>query len=220
MSFLQQIIFKIISVLVFSVSLSITAFAQQEEKVEKMPVNQSDAYGKKQGMWYYSVAARMGEPATIEFGNYINGKRMGIWYKINRNTEDLISIETFKDGMLDGEVKYFEMGKLYCIGHYLALNPTQKYDTIVITDPVSQEESYKVLSTESGAIRHGTWRYYNAETGQMTKEEEYAAGDLVFKKEFKISLIDSNYVRSYKKNLPQNKKTFYKPPPSKRSSIH
>jgi hypothetical protein len=196
--------------------LSVFSFAQQEEKVEKMPVNQTDSRGKKQGMWYYSVAARMGEPATIEFGSYINGKRMGLWYKVNKSTEDLISIETFKNGMLDGEVTYFEMGKRYCTGHYLALNPSQKYDTIVIVDPVTQEEGYKVLETESGAIRHGTWRYYNPDTGQMIKEEEYAANELVFKKEYKYS-VDSNYIKAYKKNLPHNQNVYYKPPPGKRS---
>jgi len=190
----------------------------QDTGIVKMPVNQTDAKGKKYGMWYFSKTAARGEPATLEFGNYVQGKRSGIWYKMNRNTEDLISIETYKNGMLNGEVKYFDMGKLYCVGHYLALNPSQRYDTIVITDPVTQLESYKVLETESGSIRHGTWQYYDPETGQMIKEEEYAANDLVYKKEFDIvSRIDSSYIKRYQKNMPHNNKAIYKPPVSKRS---
>lgn len=190
-----------------------------ENAVEKISINKTDAKGKKHGMWYFSKAARMGETGTVEFGNYDHGLRNGIWYKMDRNTEDLISIETFKRGMLNGEVKYFDRGKLYCVGNYLALNPMQKYDTIVVTDPVSQDESLHVLSNESGAIRHGMWRYYNPDNGHLIKEEEYVADELVYKKDFeKEGNADSTQLGKYEEKLPHNtKKATYKPPPGKRS---
>ena len=197
---------------------SLPAQDRDENALEKIPVNKTDERGKKHGMWYFSKAPRMGEPGTVEFGNYEHGYRNGTWYKMDKNTEDLISIETYKRGMLNGEVKYFDMGKLYCVGNYLALNPLQKYDTIVVTDPVTQEESFRVLSNESGAIRHGVWRYYDPQKGYLIKEEEYIADELVYKKDFEIAAkADSTYLMKYQKGLPHNKKRNYQPPPAKRS---
>lgn len=205
---------------ILEMSIPSVSFAQEtdENAVEKLPVNKTDARGKKHGIWYFSKAARMGELGTVEFGNYDHGFRNGIWYKMDKNTEDLISTETYKKGILNGEVKYFDMGKLYCVGSYLALNPSQKYDTIVVTDPVTQDESYRVLSNESGAVRHGMWRYYDPDTGHLMKEEEYVADELVYKKDYETAAnADSSKMKNYEKSLPHSKKGAYKPPPAKRS---
>ena len=197
---------------------SISVTAQEETSEEKLSVNRTDSKGKKHGMWYFSKAARMGEAGYIEFGSYEHGARQGVWYKMDKNSEDLISIETYKKGMLNGEVKYFDMGKLYCVGNYYALNPLQKYDTIVVTDPNTLLESYRVLATESGSIRHGLWRYYDPETGYMIKEEEYVADELVYKHEFKVLVSKDSIIRNnYQKKMPHNKKENYQPPPGKRS---
>src|SRR5690606_19442029 len=101
------------------------SYAQETEErtIEKLTINKTDARGRKHGIWYFSKAARMGELGTVEFGNYDHGFRNGTWYKMDKHTEDLIAIETYKQGMLNGEVHYYEMGKLYCVGNYLALNP-------------------------------------------------------------------------------------------------
>lgn len=217
MSFCKVLLLLLLS----GTSHSISSFAQQtdENTMEKLSINKTDAKEKKHGMWYFSKAARMGEPGTVEFGNYDHGFRNGVWYKMDKNTEDLISIETYKRGMLNGEVKYFDMGKLYCVGNYLALNPLQKYDTIVVTDPVTQDESFHVLSNESGAIRHGMWRYYNPDNGHLIKEEEYVADELVYKKDFETAgNADSTKLKKYERKLPHNnKKEVYRPPSGKRS---
>lgn len=167
-------------------------------------------------MWYFSTTARMGEPGTVEFGSYQHGKRVGKWYKMEKETSDLLSIESYKNGMLHGEVKYFEMGKLYCTGNYLALDPQKKYDTIVVTDPETLLESYRVLSTESGSIRHGIWQYFDPQTGHMIRTEDYVGDELVFRKDFEVSEKE-NTQQNYQKNMPHNKKQNYQPPPGKRS---
>jgi hypothetical protein len=198
--------------------LSDVAIAQDLNNEVPVPTNQLNKEGKREGLWYFSKPARMGEPSTLEFGNYSSGKRNGIWCKMEKYTEKFINIETYKDGMLNGEVKYFEDGKLYCIGNYLALNPQYKYDTFLIVDPVTQLERFKAVPTESGSIRHGYWRYYNTDSGYLYREEEYVGDDLVYSKNFKNlpkATLTENSNNSPK--LPHQKHSRYKPPIGKRS---
>lgn len=183
---------------------------------EAMPVNQRDAKGRKQGLWYFSTPARMGEPGTVAFGNFIDGKRNGIWYKLEKFTEAPISIETYKDGMLHGEAQYFEEGKLYCVGSYRAFNPQQSFDTFVVVDPVSQLERYKAVENESGAMRQGYWRYYDVETGYLIREEEYNAGDLLYRKDFTTTAYNAS-TKDIPQKYPHDKSKRYVPPVKKRS---
>jgi hypothetical protein len=120
---------------------------------------------------------------------------------------------------LDGEVKYYDRGHLYCVGNYRGLNASQAYDTIVVMDPVTQAESYKVISTENGTLRHGTWKYYNPGTGQLMREEEYQVDELVFKKDYHVSAgMDSVYRRKHEMKMPHRKGEQYAPPSAKRHS--
>lgn len=203
----------------FSGIITSSVFAQKREAPEnakeKLPVNQIDAQGKKQGMWWYITKARMGEPGITEFGNYDHGIKYGPWYKIN-NEGDLVSIENFRNNVLDGEVKYYDHGQLYCIGHYRGLNPKQQYDTIVVTHPITHEESYKVISTDNGTMKHGTWFYYNPQNGHLVKEEEYQVDELIYHKEYEVSSkADSTFKKIHQKNLPHNKGDMYTPPHGK-----
>jgi hypothetical protein len=50
----------------------------------------------------------------------------------------------------------------------------------------------------------------------MTKEEEYVADELAYKKEFQVSAkADSSYKARYEQQLPHNKKKKYTPPAGK-----
>ncbi len=193
--------------LLFIIICSLDASAQFSKKAvlgDTSRINLMDQLGKKHGNWVFSTAGGKGEPAISEFGNYEHGKKWGLWYKITKDGE-LLSIESFKNDQLDGEVKYYDLGKLYCIGNYLGLNPVKQLDTIVVIDPISHLESYKVISSQYGSVRHGQWRYYEPETGFLVREEEYIADELVFKKDVNQSKVDSALVKKREMMMPHKK---------------
>jgi antitoxin component YwqK of YwqJK toxin-antitoxin module len=160
----------------------------------------------------------MGEPGVSEFGNYEHGSKYGLWYKID-HSGDLLSIENFRNNVLDGEVKYYDQGRLYCIGHYRGLNPRNKFDTIVVMHPVTQEEQYKVISTDQGALRHGTWQYFDPANGYLVKEEEYQVDELVFRKDYDVAGgADSLARKRHEAQMPHNKKKKALPPAGKKLS--
>jgi len=160
----------------------------------------------------------MGEPAYTEAGYYNHGTKNGPWYKIDSEGE-LMVIENYRDDLKDGEVKYYEEGKLSCIGHYKSLKQGQKLDTIVIVDPISHLESYRAVPTDAGTMRHGMWQYYNTETKRLIREEEYVLDEIIYQKEFPdMNKDDSLYMQKHQKELPHNKGVNYTPPPAKRTS--
>ncbi len=170
---------------------------QDEKVVPPAPssgLNKLDNRGKKNGTWFTTTEPRMGEPGVSEFGSYDHGFRYGFWYKID-HAGDLVSIEHFKNGVLDGEVKYYDRGRLYCIGHYRGLNPLYQFDTIVVMDPITHDEKLRVIPTEYGSLRHGMWVYYDPESGATLKEEEYQVDDLIYRKEYNISAAADSLMR-------------------------
>jgi len=212
----------IYSTLVLALLAASPAFAQQRADPPVPPdqskLNQTDTKGKRHGTWLTQKDARMGEPGISEFGNYDHGSKAGAWYKID-NMGDLVAIETFRNNVLDGEVKYYDQGKLYCVGHYRGLNPRQKYDTVVVMHPVTQEEEYKVIPTDHGSLRHGNWKYYDPSNGHLIKEEEYQVDELVYKKDYEVSAAaDSVYQKKHEAMLPHISGKTVKLPPGKKIS--
>jgi len=191
----------------FLIFLAVTPVLAQEREDPPIPpdqtnLNKLDSKGKRQGMWLTQKEPRMGEPGISEFGNYDHGSKYGTWYKID-NFGDLVAIEMFKNNVLDGEVKYYEQGKLYCVGHYRGLNPKNKYDTVVVMHPVTQEEEYRVIPTDNGSLRHGNWKYYDPNNGHLIKEEEYQVDELIYKKDYEVSAgTDSIYRRKHEALMP------------------
>jgi antitoxin component YwqK of YwqJK toxin-antitoxin module len=207
-------------ILVLSFLLSFEAMAQKpgKEMQSSGPINEVDSKGKRHGMWLNNNAPRMGEPGNSEFGNYDHGAKIGQWYKLD-NEGSLLSIESFRNNVLDGEVKYYDRGMLYCEGHYRGLNPTHKFDTIVVIDPVTQLEAYRVIPTDNGTMRHGTWRYFNPLNGHLVKVEEYQVDELVYKKEYEVSAsFDSTYLKVHEQALPHVKGTKVSIPAGKKTS--
>lgn len=185
---------------------------------EKAPVNQVDSRGQKHGMWWIAVSPRMGEPGLTEFGNFDHGVKYGVWYKLDTEG-DLVAIESFRNNVLDGEVKYYDRGRLYCTGHYRGLNPKNKFDTIMVMDPITHLESYRMVATDQGSMRHGTFRYFNPVNGHLIKEEEYQVDELVYKKEYEVSAAsDSILIKQHELRMPHKKGSYYTPPPGKRVS--
>lgn len=208
-----------ISFLVCLFCFTISAAGQRANMKGSVPkdVNKFDENGKRHGMWLLSQDARMGEEGFSEFGSYEHGRKYGKWYKID-GEGDLISVETFKNDVLDGEVKYYEKGQLTCVGSYRGLNPDTKYDTIMVVHPVTGEEMLRSIESEKGTVRHGTWKFYDPQSGKLLKEEEYQVDELVYTRRFNLTKADSIASQEHIKELPHVKGNAYKPP-AKQASI-
>jgi hypothetical protein len=198
-----------------------TANKPVKEEKKKDNLNKTDDHDQKQGLWFYKHDARLGEPLYYEYGNYSDDKKTGIWTKLDAE-QTLMSTENFSNGVLNGTSQYYEKGRLVCIGTYRGLNQTQKFDSIWVTNPATDLDTMVVVPTDMGYTKHGTWRYYDAVTGQMTKEEEYQVDNLIYEKEYHhISKTDSVMMKKREENFPHNKKRAASRPPGKyRSQIN
>ena len=130
----------ILSTLLLVTTLNVGA--QTVKQAPSLPagdVNKKDNKGKPDGMWVLSAPPRMGEPGFTEFGLYDHGHKAGVWYKMD-GAGQLTSSETFRNNVLDGEAKYYENGRLTCIGYYRGLNPQYPFDTFYVTDPETHKE--------------------------------------------------------------------------------
>jgi hypothetical protein len=197
------------------------AMAQHMDTVgatEPLSLNQRDGQGHKNGPWWENIPALRGEPAYYAFGSYDHGKKIGPWYRIN-SVGDLEAIENFRFDVLHGEVKYFEQGKLVCVGHYRGLNTSQAFDTVLVVHPVTGEERLVRVSTQQGALRHGLWQFYDPATGRLIREEEYQVDERISSKTFEIAPRDSAYYRQREMNMPHNRPVHYKPPKGKSTSL-
>ncbi len=188
------------------VALGQTKKTKPAKKEPEDSLNRTDERKQKQGTWFYRHEELRGEPAYSEFGNYKDDRKTGRWIKLDGENR-LMSIENYSRGVLNGESQYYEDGKLTCIGHYRGLNPDNKVDSIWVTDPLSDEEVLVVVPSERGSMKHGLWRYYDARTGQLTREEEYQVDDLIFKKDFQyVTHTDSLRLKQRIDNLPHNRR--------------
>jgi antitoxin component YwqK of YwqJK toxin-antitoxin module len=156
-------------------------------------------------MWIVSQPAAMGEGGFTEFGKFDHGFKYGPWYKIDEQG-DLTAMETFRNNVLDGEVKYFIKGRLSAVGYYKGLNPETEYDTIMVEDPVTGQQILRAVHNERNTVRHGPWRFYDVETGRLVREEEYQVDSLINSKEFPMSKADSLYYQKRESQMPHNKK--------------
>jgi antitoxin component YwqK of YwqJK toxin-antitoxin module len=179
---------------------TLPSFAQQinAEKVstqdESVVYNKKDKYGKRMGMWIIQEDAEKGEPAKTSMGTFIDGRKNGTWYELDFEGKP-ISICKYLKGVLNGESKYFENGKLVCIGNWRGLNPDEKLDTIWVYDPKKGYEEQVVIPTERGTLQHGIWKYYHPDNGLLIKEEEYQVGELIKVKDYKPTSTLSDEIR-------------------------
>ncbi|RYD59004.1 MAG: hypothetical protein EOP56_01885 [Sphingobacteriales bacterium] len=188
--------------------VAMEATAQAKTDGQQPNINNLDAQGKKHGMWIVKEGARMGEAGYSELGSYNHGRKFGQWYKMNSDGE-VVAIEHFRNNTLHGEVKYFEGGKLTSIGHYWGLNQDRTIDTIMVEHPITGDQSLVAVSSDRGSVRHGSWRFYDPESGRLVKEEQYQVDDLITSRDFTMTHRDSLYYYHRAARLPHNQK---KPP--------
>lgn len=173
--------------------------------------NQTDSQGRRTGQWIEKFPARMGEDAYAEWGSYDQGRKFGSWYRFDGEA-NVTSIENFKRGVRNGEAKYFENGTLYATGNFRGLNPDQELDTIWVLDPVKDIEIKRVIKTDRGSVRDGTWRYYDSRSGRLIREVEYVLDEVVEKKEFAIAPVDSAWYKQREAAMPHMQKHPYRLP--------
>jgi antitoxin component YwqK of YwqJK toxin-antitoxin module len=189
--------------------MAFQAVAQKEQLPStNVPLNKVDGEGKRNGTWWVNTPARKGEAANAQFGNYDHGVKIGKWYTLDQEG-DISAIELYKNDYLNGEVKYYTKGILYCTGNYVLLNSGREGDSIVVLHPDTHEEFLVPLKATTESVRHGTWRFYDEETGKLLREEEYQADELLFKKNI-YSAQDSSAFKKHELALPHNKGKFKK----------
>jgi len=179
-------------------------FAQPAPSGEdKTEFNQTDNKGMRQGPWLIRQPERMGEPAYFEFGYYSNGEKTGSWYHLDVNGVPE-AIEQYSRNVRNGEVKYFDGGRLTVVGHYRGLNPDVIIDTIVVEDPETGQERLVPIASERGSVRHGLWQFYDPRTGRLLREEYYQLDEKVSSQSFGLSKADSTYYKQRDAILPHN----------------
>ncbi len=142
-------------------------------------LNKIDSRGMKQGKWVNHVDEVRSEPGYEEEGEYLNNRKEGGW-RIYSLQGDLIGLENYRWGNKDGRCQYFNSaGELLREESWRAMNPEKAYDTLEVED-VDNLNQYKtvIVKNDGVAIKHGTWNFYNPETGMIFRTETYTLGKL------------------------------------------
>lgn len=142
-------------------------------------INIIDKGGLKQGKWVIHVDEVRGEPGFEEEGIFKDDKKEGVWRLYNL-VGDLIGVENYFKGGKDGIQQYYTyLGNLYRQESWRAYNPESPYDTIPVYGTGSGEIlEYKIVKAEPYSVKHGEWKYYDPESGRLTKNEKYERGHL------------------------------------------
>lgn len=146
-------------------------------------INRLDQFNHKHGKWLLFHEARYNEPPFYEYGSYDQDVRVGVWNVYDKDGHTL-SEEYFKQGVRDGEARYFENGKLYCIGHYLALRSKYEYDTVMVEDPVTNNFRPVVVKSQVGSVRHGLWTFFNPTTAAVDRVVEYQVDEVIYDRDY------------------------------------
>lgn len=169
-----------ISVVLLLISLNgYTQWKDYMLNANKDTLNRIDLKDRKQGPWVHRYETVRGEPGFEEEGWYKNNRKEGEW-KLFSLAGDLVGVENYKWGLKDGLCKYYSMhGDLRLEQSWKALNPDKEYDTIEVED-LDKLDSYRtvIVKNEGAALKHGVWRYYNTETGAISRTETYNLGKL------------------------------------------
>lgn len=138
-------------------------------------LNRIDMKGLKQGPWVVHVDALRGEDGYDEQGYYKDDKKEGQWKRFSAEG-DLLAIENYYLGMKSGRCKYFlYTGELLREESWRAIDPKNPYDTIDVVDVNDPSKILRkeIIKVEPNSYKHGTWTYYNTETGAIASTQEW-----------------------------------------------
>ena len=169
-------------------------------------LNIVDNAGLKQGRWVITVPPLRGEPGYDEEGYYKDDKKEGVWRKYS-SMGDLQAIENYKYGFKNGKSSYYTVYGIIREENWKAVNPDNPYDTVDVPDLNTDAVYKRIVKVEGTNYRHGTWTFYDPQTGMVSKTEEYILDKLVStKKNGAYVLSDSlKYVRDTSKAIAKPK---------------
>jgi antitoxin component YwqK of YwqJK toxin-antitoxin module len=155
-------------------------------------LNRVDGNGLKQGRWVSHVDALRGEPGYEEEGVYKDGKKERTWRSYSLEG-DLLSVENYKWGYKNGQCQYFNLFGRVREESWKAIDPKNPYDTIDVPDLNTDAVYKRVVKVDAFTVKHGTWNYYDPQTGAIVKSEEYVLDQLQdpSKKKIAIGKTDS-----------------------------
>jgi len=136
-------------------------------------LNCIDMKNRKQGKWVERTQPLRSNPGFEEEGEYLNDRREGLWKKFNLQG-DVLSMENYKWGLLNGISQYFTIDGMERQESWKALDPDKEYDTIDVPD-LYQDGVYKsvIVKNEGYSLKHGKWTFYDPRTGFILKTESY-----------------------------------------------
>lgn len=181
-------------------------------------LNRVDLNGKKQGIWVHRYEKLRGEPGYEEEGFYKDDRKEGEW-KLYTLMGDLAGIENFSWGLKNGVCRYFMLhGGLRLEQNWVAINPDKQYDTLMVED-LNKLDSYRqvIVKNEGAALKHGTWNYYDPQSGGLIRSENYEFGrllvdeaELVTKPQTKKEVAKPQEVLDFEKKNEGKKKVKFK----------
>ncbi len=136
-------------------------------------LNCVDRSDLKQGRWVIRYDNVRGEPGYDEEGVFKDGKKEGTWRLYNL-MGDLLAVERYRWGNKDGLNQYYSMQGVLREESWRAVNPDNPFDTIEVPDPVDPNKvQMRVIKIEGTSVKHGKWKFYDAQTGGITKSENW-----------------------------------------------
>jgi hypothetical protein len=184
--FVMKNIFGIKALFKFSLSFLLFTFslsAYSQCKTYKLSatgdtLNCTDMKNLRQGKWIERTNALRGNPGFDEEGEYVNGRREGLWRKYNLSG-DVLNMQHYRWGLLDGKAQYFTIDGLEREESWRAIDPEKKFDTIDVPDLYKPDVyTQVVIKNEGRSLRQGKWTYYDPRTGFILKSETYVRDSL------------------------------------------
>ena len=174
----------------FSFLLLLSLGAQAQWKsfilgVKGDTLNRVDMQGRKQGPWVVQVPELRGERGYEEDGYFVDDKKEGRWVRFSLQG-DKLAVENYRWGQKDGRCEYYNnMEDLLRVESWRATDPKNPYDTVAVVDPKNPGKilRYEVVKVESPSVKHGYWRYYDPQTGQVEKSEQWVLDRLKVKED-------------------------------------
>ena len=142
-------------------------------------LNCTDNNNNKQGKWVMSQPAKYGNPGYSEEGVFVDNKKEGVW-RMYSAQGDVLAIENYRWGQKNGLCDYYTLNGIEHEESWKATNPDNPYDTIQVPDLHDENKIYlKVVKIEASTSEHGTWTFYDTQTGLITKTKTYILGQEV-----------------------------------------
>lgn len=136
-------------------------------------LNCTDYAGVKQGKWVIKHPPLRGEPGFEEEGEYKNGIKEGLWRRYSAQG-DILAIEGYKWGHKHGKSQYYGLQGIVREESWRAVNPEHPYDTIRVYDLKNPDKyDLREVKVEGTSYKQGTWKFFDPQTGLITKTEDY-----------------------------------------------